>query len=214
MAVNVVCIAGALGAGAPEVADLVASGLGFRVIDEEILVRAAQEAGVEPHVMADVEQRRSLLTRLLDGLGGSANASMLSYGGLTMPPNAPSDAPDLRGMIRTAVEETAKEGRVVIVAHGASVALAGRDDVLRVLVTASPEVRARRLAAETGLSAGDAAKEIDFSDKARADYFKSFYGILEEAPTLYDLVVSTDRLTAADAAGLVLLAVRTPSPAG
>jgi cytidylate kinase len=213
VAANVVCIAGALGAGAPDVADRVASSLGFRVIDEEILVRAAHEAGVEPHVMADVEQRRSLLTRLLDGLGRSSDASMLSYGGMVLPPDAPSDALDLRGVIRTAVEETANEGRVVIVAHAASVALADREDVLRVLVTGSPAVRARRLAADADLSQGEAMKEIDFSDKARADYFKSFYDITEEVPTLYDLVVNTDRLTPADAAGLVLAAVQAPSSA-
>jgi len=213
VAVNVVCIAGALGAGAPEVADLVADGLDFRVIDEEILVRAAHEAGVDPHVMADVEQRRSLLTRLLDSMGRSANTSALSYGGMVMPPDAPADVPDLRGMIRTAVEETADDGRVVILAHAASVALANRDDVLRVLVTASPDVRAGRLAAEGDLSPGDAAKEVEFSDRARIDYFKAFYDISEEAPTLYDLVVSTDRLTAADAAELVLLAARAPSSA-
>ena len=49
---------------------------------------------------------------------------------------------ELRNLIRMAIEETAERGNVVIVAHAASHALAGRYDVLRVLVTASAETDA------------------------------------------------------------------------
>ena len=44
---------------------------------------------------------------------------------------------ELRAYIREAIEETAGHGKAVIVAHAASHALAGRQDALRVLVTAS-----------------------------------------------------------------------------
>jgi cytidylate kinase len=96
----------------------------------------------------------------------------------------------------------------VIVAHAASVALAGRDDTLRVLVTASPETRVRRYAEQHGTTEDAAGEEISFSDGARADYLKRFYGIERELPTLYDLVVNTDRSTPGDAASLVLHAAR------
>jgi hypothetical protein len=200
-----------MGAGAPETAELVAGRLGFRLIDEEILTRAAASAGVEPGVVADVERRRSLLARLLEGLG-EADASSVAFGA----PAGPEDlltSDDLRGVIRTAIEEAGAEGHVVIVAHAASVALAEREDVLRVLVTASPEIRRNRFAEEHAVSAGDATKEIAFSDKARADYLKRFYGIQTELPTLYDLVVNTDRLTPDAAAAVILRAVAAASDA-
>lgn len=207
MACRVVCISGALGAGAAEAAAIVAERLGFRVIDEEILVRAAAMAGVDPHVVADVEERRSLLGRLLQGMGGAADASALTFGGLAIPPGEASPVPDdLRGLIRTAIEETADEGSAVIVAHAASLALASRDDVLRVFVTASAEVRQRRYADRHGVPDADAKKEIAFSDGARADYFKRFYKVPAELPTHYDLVVCTDRLTPAAAADLIAAA--------
>jgi len=79
-----------------------------------------------------------------------------------------------RSLIREAIHETAEEGDVVIVSHGASMALAGREGVLRVLITASPETRAGRIAA-AGLGERDAAKAVKESDAARADYFKRFY---------------------------------------
>ena len=53
-------------------------------------------------------------------------------------------------------------------AHAASIALAGDDRVLRVLVTASPEVRARRLSEAEQVDEHEAAKRFDRSDKERA----------------------------------------------
>jgi cytidylate kinase len=115
--------------------------------------------------------------------------------------------------------QTAERGSVVIVAHAASHALAGRDDVLRVLVTAPPSVRARRLAETSGVDPGAAAKKIKESDAARADYLKRFYGVDHELPTHYDLVVNTDRLTGDQAAEILTRAAgasttRSPTDSG
>jgi cytidylate kinase len=112
----------------------------------------------------------------------------------------------LRELIRTAIEETAGRGNVVIVAHAASHALASQPDVLRVLVTASPSIRRARVASERDVSEKDATREVDRSDAARADYLKRFYGAKNELATHYDLVVNTDRLLPAEAVSLVALA--------
>jgi cytidylate kinase len=47
------------------------------------------------------------------------------------------------------------------------------------------------------------------SDAGRRDYLRRFYGIDEELPTHYDLVVNTDVLTVEQAADLVSLAAST-----
>ena len=52
-----------------EIARGVADGLGFKLVDEEIILRAAAGAGVEPAVVSDAERRRSFMSRMLDGLG-------------------------------------------------------------------------------------------------------------------------------------------------
>ena len=75
---RVICISCPDGAGGEEVGRLVAESLGLRLIDEEIVVRAAREAGVASHVVADAEQRKSLVARVLKEIlavspgGGSA----------------------------------------------------------------------------------------------------------------------------------------------
>lgn len=41
------------------------------------------------------------------------------------------------------------------------------------------------------------------SDAGRRDYLKRFYGVAEELPTHYDLVVNTDGMSVEQAAALV-----------
>src|SRR5262245_58500070 len=196
MARAIVCVSAAEGAGGAEVARLVAERLGVRLIDEELIQRAAASAGVDPAVMADVERRRSLLERLVETVGASADAAAFAMVGVPPELVTPSaEGAGLRELIRSAIEETATEGvGMVIYQHAASVALARREDVLRVLVTAPDELRRERVARERGLDAGAAAKAVAESDRGRANYLKRFYGVDAEAPALYDLVVSTERL--------------------
>ena len=60
-----ICISSLDGAGGDEVGRLVADRVGLRLIDEEIVVRAAREAGVASHVVADAEERKPLVARVL-----------------------------------------------------------------------------------------------------------------------------------------------------
>ena len=80
--------------------------------------------------------------------------------------------------------------------------------MLRVLVTASPETRARRLSEARELDLEDARKTIKDADSARADYLRRFYGVEVELPTHYDLVVNTDTLSVEQAVDLVAHAPR------
>jgi cytidylate kinase len=200
MAVSVVCISRALGAGGEDVARLVSERLGFVYVDEEIVARAAERSGVDHETVADEERRKSLMANLIAAMadGGSA---------LGAPPvertwNEPS-SDDLRSFIRDAIEEFAAKGNAVIVAHAAAQALPSSMGALRVFVTASPETRAARVAEAEGLDSSRAEKAIKSSDLARADYLKRFYGV-KELPTSYDLVVNTDALSLERAADVIV----------
>ena len=203
---NVVCISRQEGAGGPEIALAAAQQLGFRLIDEDIVTQAAVEAGVECEVIADLERGRSALVRLIEEFGGAGMGA--GYLAPTHDTDGGRQPPghELRGLIRSVIEEFAAEGRAVILAHAASLALAARDDVLRVLITACREERARRLATTLEIEQKQAARAIKQSDARRADYLKRFYGVGAELPTHYDLVINTDRLTAEHAARLIVAA--------
>jgi cytidylate kinase len=207
---GIVCISAADGAGGAEVASLVADRLGLRLLNEELIQRAAASAGVDPAVMADVERRRGLLERLVESVGASADAAAFAMVGV--PPEIVASSVEsggLRDLIRVAIEETATaDSGLVIYQHAASVVLAQREDVLRVLVTAPEDVRRQRVAQERGLEAGAAAKAVTDSDRGRADYLKRFYRVDAETPALYDLVVNTERLTLEEAAALIVAVAR------
>jgi Cytidylate kinase-like family len=200
---SLVCISRAWGAGGEEVGRLVAERLGFLFVDEEIIVRAAKLGGVDPETVADAERRKPLLERWLDYLaqGGAALDAAPMPADWNEPPTEA-----VREFIRDAIGEVAERGNAVIVAHAASHAIGAAPNALRVLVTASPETRSRRLAAAEGLGAEDAARAVKRSDAERADYLKRFFGAKEELPTRYDLVVNTDTLSIDKASALIVLA--------
>jgi CMP/dCMP kinase len=196
MAHTVVCIARVAGSAGAEVGQKVAAALGFRLVDEEIIQQAAESAGIAVEELAEVEKRKGVLSRLLESLaiGGAADGFMAGMPSPIAPPSV-IDPNGLRAMIRTAIQEIATEGSAVIISHGASLALADRDDVLRVFVTASTDHRIAELVAN-GDDAKHAAKTISADDAGRADYLKKFYDVGEELPTHYDLVCNSDRLSA------------------
>ena len=199
---SVICISRALGAGGEEIGQGVAKTLGYRYVDDDIIVRAAESAGITPGEMAKAERPPSLVKRLLDSLGKTT----VDPSGWAMQASlAAQEGPTAEAIIELAVKETAREGDAVIVAHGASIALGRQVGVLRVLITGSPDVRADRLREAQGSSEDEALRTIERSDKARREYIERFYRTSEQ-PAHYDLIVNTDTLSAGKAAELIVAA--------
>jgi cytidylate kinase len=184
MKATVVCISHTDGAHGFDIGRAVAERLGFRLADDAIILDAARTEGLLPESVSRAESPKAGRTLEVD-FGRFERTEAI------------------RDLIRAAVLRTAAEGAVVIVSHAASYALADQDGVLRVMVTASDEARTSRIAGSIGIDEKKAAKRLGESDKARADYLQRFYGVKHEAPTDYDLVISTDRLTTDEAAAVV-----------
>jgi len=208
MKTRVICVSRTLAAGGEEIARALSQRLGFRYVDEEIVARAAEKEKVDVQLVKDAEKRQSFIDRLLESLAIAPAPEVMAVSPGLMHPAAFATGLELTGtgsalrgtehyrqLIRDVVHETARQGDVVIVAHAAAMALANEEGVLRVLVTASPEVRAKRLAEARKISADEGAAAIKDSDKSRRDYFKSFYDVRDEEPTHYDIVANTDVLS-------------------
>jgi cytidylate kinase len=199
---SVVCVSHATGSGGEEIGKQVAERLGYLYLDEEIVARAAAQGGLETRDIADEEQQRSFARRVLEVLAeGGGDAWMLGTGAAAaMESVRPAD---IRALIRETVAQTAARGRVVIVAHAASYAIEPSAASLRVLVTASPKTRARRVATKEAVGEAQAVRTIKDADAARRDYLKRFYGVDRETPTDYDLVINTDVFSTEQAADIV-----------
>ena len=202
MSYRVVCISHATGALGEEVGRLAAGSLGYRYIDDEIVVRAAAAGGITPAEVSNEERRKSLAARLLEAIGQSGEAWSL-VSGQTTPGWEGLRSDDVRALVRETILLTAAQGNVVIVAHGASHAVSRAHEALRVLVTASVDTRAARIADPEEGDRARAAREVKDADAARRDYLMRFYDIGDESPTHYDLVINTDALSAEQGARLV-----------
>ena len=201
MACTAVCISHATGAGGEDVGRLVAERLGFLFVDDEIVAQAAAGGGFDPEEVANEERRKSLAARIVAALGHGGDAWAATHDSSAALVAQRSD--DIRALIRETIAQTATRGRVVIVAHGASHIVPRGPEALRVLVTASPATRAKRLGEAKGLDDASAMRELKREDAARRDYLRRFYDIEEERPTQYDLVVNTDLLSVEQAARTV-----------
>ena len=213
MAATAVCISRTDGSVGELVGIDVAAELGYRYVDREVVTRAAEKAQVDHAAVEDAERRKSFVRRLLEGLASPASLPDVVSGVESpfspSPGAASADSWDIRDVIRSVIGDIAAEGRVVIVSHAASMALARAPNVLRVLVTASPGVRANRISrGGKWLEPAAAAAAIRDADRNRQDYFRRFYDIDREDATHYDLVVSTDVLTPNQAAAIVCSAAR------
>jgi cytidylate kinase len=138
---------------------------------------------------------------VLDALAETGESG---WGGLA-PATATHEPPEdqLRTLIREAIAETTARGRVVIGGHAASRAVEPSEASLRVFVTASRATRVDRVAADEQIDRERAARLIKDSDAGRADYLRRFYGVSDEVPTDYDLVINTDTLSTEAAAALI-----------
>jgi cytidylate kinase len=187
MKASVICISHADGADGGTVGRAVAEKLGYAFADDAIVSEAARAAGIFAESVSYAERKNAKRSIEVD------------FGRI-------EKTEKLRELIKDAIDSAADRGSIVITSHAASYALAGRDGVLRVLVTAPDEARAARYAESEGVDAKRAAKELSESDKGREAYLQRFYGVKNEQPTDYDLVVNTEKLGADGAAALIAAA--------
>ncbi len=212
---SVVCISHTDGSGGQSVGRTVADRLGYRYVNEQLILEAARLAGVDPSAIAATEQKQTLVQRLLDAFHEaqeSLGAATFAEGFVVPIASATGfrqgSKDELRSMLRAAIRGVGRQGNSVIVAHAASMALAGEPGVLRVLVTAPNEIRAKNVASETDFSLNSARDRIAEGDEGRREYLKTFYEIEDEAATYYDLVLNTEVLSADQATEIIVATAR------
>jgi cytidylate kinase len=186
------------GAGGESIGLSVARHLGFGYLDEAIVAQVARDHGLEPTTVMEAERKRAFFADI-----GERTRRGAVEGPTTPPPNTFDETDSILSLIREAVRSAADRGNAVLVAHAASYACAERTDVLRVCVTAPFATRARRYAAALGLEEAEALDLLHQSDARRASYLQRVYGVDDEAPTDYDTVVNTERLTPDAAVSLI-----------
>jgi len=190
----VVCVARQPWSGGDEVAERVAAWLDYGLFGLDALRALAADPAMRDRLVADLEPAaraaaEARAQRLFEGL----------------------DAKEVRAVARV-LAVLGERGMAVVVGRG-RLAVLPEERTLRVLVVAPPEERARRLAAAEGLGAEAARERLAREDAERLAFLRERLGVPGDDPALYDLVVSTERLSPDAAAALVVEALRRRFPA-
>ena len=184
------------GSGAAELGRRVAERLGYGFFDREIVESIARDSGAQMRLVGELDEHvRSVIDRYIVDVFRGRGFAEDDY---------------LRGVAQV-FATLAKCGRAVMLGRGVTAILTPRQ-ALRVLVVAPREVRIERIAREQRLELGAATERLDQEEAARSGFIRHHFGVRQDDPALYELVVNTATLSLDLATELVIVALRGQFP--
>ena len=186
--VRVITVEREYGSRGGEFAHDLAERLGWRLLDAELINRAAQAAGVDPKTAARFDERLDPWYYRYGKLFWHDS----SFSSIGMGEDHVFDSQRMLEIIKQQILKAAKEGNCVIVGRGAQCILQHKQDAFHVFVYAPLRERIERLKKrlETG---ADVEQRLRSVDGQRAKYLHQQFGRHWCDPHLYDLMLrSTD----------------------
>jgi cytidylate kinase len=169
---------------------LVAEKMGFRLWDQELVQRVAEQSHASEALFAALDEHaRGAIQELLA-------ASLMGDAG--------TEAEYVQRLLRV-VHAIAQHGSAVVVGRGAQFVL-DPERVLRVRVVGPIESRARELAATRNLSERDGRGEVERIDRERHAFVRHHFHRSSADPSAYDLVINSVSIPPARAVGVVMAA--------
>ena len=184
--IKIVTIEREYGSGGGEIAQLLASHLGWKLWDQLLTEEIARLANC-PKAVVEVREERTdpLYYRLLKSfMRGSYEGSL----------NAPKlqmvDSESILKITQRVVLRAAETGNCVIVGRGSQHFLRDRKDTLRVFLYAPREDKIRRLRSR-GKSETEAQELADTVDRERADFIAKYFGVEWPSRVVYHSMINT-----------------------
>lgn len=177
-----------------EIAQEISGHLGWRIFDQEIVDRIAKDSHVRQGLVQQLDERsQDLVHETVQRLLRMAEGG--SFG-----------SEEYHVSLLKSLACIAAMGEAVVVGRGANFALRSQDG-FHIRVTASPEVRIERIAAQLGVSRNEARRRMESVDSERRAFIRCHYRREIDDPRGYDLLVSTDSLSPTQVAAAVVTAI-------
>ena len=222
----VVTFTGPPGTPGGEVGVLVARLLNADYVDRLILAEAAKRIGSTVEVLEIKERRtiqfkdrlahffQSMLERsAMSGAGGEPYFSpgmeylpSEEYTDLAQEPRTAAQRLNDQHFIEvtsTVITELARSGNVVIIGRGSCMILKDVPDAFHVAMVEPLEQRIRRIMKTEHVDAKEAEEHIDDMEKARISYYRKFFKVHPDDPSLYHMVLNLGALDVKAAAEIV-----------
>jgi len=184
--IKIVTVEREYGCGGGEIAQLLATQLGWKLWDQLLTEEIARLANC-PKAVVEVREERNdpLYYRLFKSFlrgsyEGSINAHKLKL----------VDSESVLKITERVVQHAAKTGNSVIVGRGSQHFLRNRPDTLRVFLYAPREKKVRRLLAR-GKSETEAQQLVDTVDRERADFIQKYFRVEWPDRAAYHSMINT-----------------------
>jgi len=191
------------GAGGSALAAKVATALGWRVIDNQLVDEVARRAGLAAEVVREREERGPTFVDRLARALAAASPEVLGRA-----PEVPELAEARQVRITEQVVSDAVADHVVLVGRAASAVIGRRENALHVKLVGSVEYRAQVVAERFGIGLDEARRQIRDVDAHRARYHRQYYHRDWADPCNYHMVLNTGWLGLDRAADVVVAAIR------
>ena len=196
----VITISRMFGSGGSDVAARVADTLGWALLDNALVDRVAARLGRTPVEVKAIEERvPSLAERLADALALGSTEIVSPSHSAPLPPTEER----LLEVTERVIDDAVARGPVVLVGRGAQSYLAQRADALHVFCYAPKPALVARVVQREGISAEEAARRVDETNKRREQYVRRYWHRSWTSPDNYHVCVNTDWLGIDGAAELV-----------
>jgi cytidylate kinase len=182
--------------GATAIGRRVAETLGYGFFGREIIEQIARERGIQE--------------RLVEGFDERVRSAIDRYVGDAFRQRSFDESAYLREVTRI-VTTLGEGGGAVVLGRGAPYILPPAR-ALRVLLVAPAAFRAARLSEAAGLAQEEAATRLAQEDEQRRGFLLQQFGVRQEDPLLYDLVLNTAGLATEAAAAVVVETLRQRFP--
>ena len=179
---SLITISGGKGCGVEEVARLIAETANLDLYDDQRLEQEAMKLGIHSE---DLKNFGEKTPGFFDVLRGRRPEVYLD-------------------LMESVIYEVSRSGRGVILGHGSQFLLRDFGCALHVLIHASEPYRIKQTMDQQGLSRQAAEKMISKSDHERRGFLRYAFGLEWSDPSLYDLVINTDKFGAEGGANLII----------
>ena len=231
----VITINGPIGSGPVTIGQMVSQELGLNFVDRLVFTQAARLVGKPVVGLIDKEQRvirfRDRLGRFLQtmlersAISGVSGEPYFGRGIDTLPPETYMELAGESTATATQVDDKAfieattgvvkglyREGNVVIIGRGANILLADTPGVMHVGLMAGLEVRTQTLIEREHLEHDDAESYVEELERARISYFRKFFKVHPNEPTLYHMMLNMDKMQPKTSAEVIVHAAGDLAP--
>jgi len=176
------------GCGGSKIASLLAQRLGWNLWDERLTQEIARLTNSSPEVVEKMEWRRdpAIYRVFLSFLRGAFEGGLPPTNRLAL-----LDARRIAAVSEAAVNQALSTGPCVVVGRGSQYFLHNRKDVFHTFLYASREYKIHRLVC-AGTPEREAIEQVDTTDRDRAAFVQTYFGLKWPERHLYHAMFSTE----------------------